>query len=275
MGSGFVSALTTLVVPVSELSPKPDHQRRLDLHYYQFNIGDYASHTSRLCLQEDLAYRRLLDLYYLNERPFNDCLKDVARDIGMLDSSGDVEYILNKFFVLKDGYWHQERADREIEAYKSKQKSASKAGKASAKARQLKASERTLNKDSTDVQPNIKHKPITNNHKPIKTRAVFKKPAFIEVLKYCRDRQNKVDPQEFIDHYEANGWMRGKTKIKCWKACVRTWEKNANEKTTINNRNNETPTDRSRVAANKLRRQQQTYSENSTLIQINDRPIRE
>ena len=114
-----------------------------------------------------------------------------------------------------------------------------------------------------------------NDNKNIKTRAVFKKPAFIEVLKYCRDRQNKVDPQEFIDHYEANGWMRGKTKIKCWKACVRTWEKNANEKTTINNRNNETPTDRSRVAANKLRRQQQTYSENSTLIQINDRPIRE
>ena len=27
----------------------------------------------------------------------------------------------------------------------------------------------------------------------------------------------------FFNHYEANGWMRGKTKIKDWKACVRTW----------------------------------------------------
>ena len=38
---------------------------------------------------------------------------------------------------------------------------------------------------------------------------------------------NFVDPQNFIDHYTANGWLRGKTKIKDWKACVRTWEKSS------------------------------------------------
>jgi len=35
------------------------------MHYYQFNIGDYASHTRHLSDLEDLAYRRLLDAYYL------------------------------------------------------------------------------------------------------------------------------------------------------------------------------------------------------------------
>jgi hypothetical protein len=55
----------------------------------------------------------------------------------------------------------------------------------------------------------------------------------------------------------------------CWNDEVIT-----NEKTTTDNRNYETPTDRSRKAAEKLRRQQQAYSENTPLVQTNDRLIR-
>ena len=82
------------------------------MHYYQFNIGDYASHTSRLSLMEDLAYRRLLDLYYLTEQPFNECLTSVAREIGMPDNNDEIEYVLNKFFSLDGGFWVQSRADK-------------------------------------------------------------------------------------------------------------------------------------------------------------------
>lgn len=130
------------------------------MHYYQFNIGDYASHTSRLSLMEDLAYRRLLDLYYLNEHPFNECLTDVAREIGMPENKDEITYILNKFFSLDDGFWVQNRADKEIKTYQSKRKQQSKAGKASAEARKTKACEQSSNERSTDVQPNIKHKPL-------------------------------------------------------------------------------------------------------------------
>ena len=28
---------------------------------------------------------------------------------------------------------------------------------------------------------------------------------------------------KFMGHYEGNGWMIGKVKVKDWKACVRTW----------------------------------------------------
>ncbi|WP_051230184.1 Lin1244/Lin1753 domain-containing protein [Haliea salexigens] len=52
----------------------------------------------------------------------------------------------------------------------------------------------------------------------------FTPPSVDEVSEYCSSRGNSVDAQAFVDHYESNGWMRGKTKIKCWKACVRTWE---------------------------------------------------
>ncbi|MBP3655487.1 MAG: hypothetical protein J6K32_02205 [Clostridia bacterium] len=54
----------------------------------------------------------------------------------------------------------------------------------------------------------------------------FIPPKLEEVAAYCAERQNGVDPEQFLAHYEASGWMRGKTKIRDWRACVRTWEKN-------------------------------------------------
>lgn len=58
----------------------------------------------------------------------------------------------------------------------------------------------------------------------------FTPPSVGEVREYCQERGNTIDPDDFVNHYEANGWMRGKTKIKDWKACVRTWEKNQRQK---------------------------------------------
>ena len=61
---------------------------------------------------------------------------------------------------------------------------------------------------------------------PSKKANVFHKPTMEEVAAYCQERGNNIDPQRFIDHYESNGWMVGRTKMKDWKATVRTWEKN-------------------------------------------------
>lgn len=54
----------------------------------------------------------------------------------------------------------------------------------------------------------------------------FKRPALEEVEAYCKERNNNIDANQFINHYQANGWIRGKSRIKDWKACVRTWEQN-------------------------------------------------
>lgn len=54
----------------------------------------------------------------------------------------------------------------------------------------------------------------------------FTPPSVEEVRAYCQERKNNVDPQTFVDFYESKGWMIGKTKMKDWKAAVRTWEKN-------------------------------------------------
>lgn len=52
----------------------------------------------------------------------------------------------------------------------------------------------------------------------------FVPPSVDEVRAYCQERGNSVDPQRFVDYYSSNGWMVGKTRMKDWKAAVRTWE---------------------------------------------------
>lgn len=39
------------------------------MHFYDFNIGDYAKKTAHLTNEEDVAYRRALDMYYDTEKP--------------------------------------------------------------------------------------------------------------------------------------------------------------------------------------------------------------
>jgi hypothetical protein len=61
---------------------------------------------------------------------------------------------------------------------------------------------------------------------PKPKRSIFIPPELHEVQNYCIERQNKIDPEQWHNHYTANGWMVGRSKMKDWKAAVRTWEKN-------------------------------------------------
>ena len=55
------------------------------------------------------------------------------------------------------------------------------------------------------------------------------KPTLEEVQAYCADRaaagNQKVDPEQWYDHYQSNGWKVGRSAMKDWKAAVRTWER--------------------------------------------------
>lgn len=69
--------------------------------------------------------------------------------------------------------------------------------------------------DNVTIKENIKEKP----------KKVFCIPTFQEISDYCKERNNDVDANKFLDFYTAKGWMIGKEKMKDWRACVRTWEK--------------------------------------------------
>jgi len=136
------------------------------MNFYPFHIGDYSAHTRHLDLMEDLAYRRMLDAYYLAERAFSGCSADVARLIGMRDHLEAVEYVLNTYFQRTEAGWQNDRADAEIEKFKAKQEQAARAGRASVQRRMNGRStdvEQPLNEILTDVQPTKNQEPRTNN----------------------------------------------------------------------------------------------------------------
>jgi uncharacterized protein YdaU (DUF1376 family) len=51
-------------------------------------------------------------------------------------------------------------------------------------------------------------------------------PHLDQIIAYCNERQNNVDPVTWHNFYSSKGWMIGKNKMKDWKAAVRTWENN-------------------------------------------------
>jgi hypothetical protein len=62
---------------------------------------------------------------------------------------------------------------------------------------------------------------------PTQAAKRFTPPTVDEVREYCVERKNKIDPDQFHDHYESNGWLiGGKSRMKDWKAAVRNWERN-------------------------------------------------
>jgi len=125
------------------------------MNYYPFHIGDYASHTRGLSLMEDLAYRRLLDSYYLAEHPFNTCSTDIARSIGMMQHHDAVEYVLTKYFDQTDDGFVHHRAELEIAKAHAKKEAVARAGRASAESR--------LNRRSTSVEQTLN---ISSNQEP-------------------------------------------------------------------------------------------------------------
>jgi uncharacterized phage protein (TIGR02220 family) len=98
-----------------ELSPIGQHQRRLFVFYYQFNIGDYLKHTAHLTPLEDIAYRRLLDFYYDTEVPIPIAIPLVSRRLRI--PAETVKVVLDEFFQLTDEGYRNKRADAEIVAY--------------------------------------------------------------------------------------------------------------------------------------------------------------
>jgi uncharacterized protein YdaU (DUF1376 family) len=142
------------------------------MHYYQFNIGDYASATAHLEPLEDLAYRRLLDLYYSSEQPISQDLKQVGRLIRMRSHSEFIASVLEEFFTLEDDGWHCERVDVEIFKYTEKSHKASKSAKARWKKAKKKqqdkiACERIANAEETQSEGNANQEPLTINQEPL------------------------------------------------------------------------------------------------------------
>jgi DNA-binding HxlR family transcriptional regulator len=79
----------------------------------------------------------------------------------------------------------------------------------------------------SDKMTNVLYTDNKPDNKPDKrgeTARRFSPPSIEDVENYCKERNNGVNPQQFVDFYESKGWKVGNQTMKDWKACVRTWE---------------------------------------------------
>ena len=87
------------------------------------------------------------------------------------------------------------------------------------------------------IEKEISNKEINNNDNDNDNERIvdesskrFIPPTVDMVSEYCLERNNSVDPEEFVDFYTSKGWLIGKNKMKDWKAAVRTWERSSKTK---------------------------------------------
>ena len=200
------------------------------MFYYQFNIGDYQSHTSHLSEMEDLVYRRLLDWYYLHETPIPLDEAEVSRQIRMRSHTESIAIVLREYFERTDDGWIHHRANKEIAKAGDKSEKAS----ASAKARWSKNDANAL---PTQSESNATHNtlPITQDTKHIKEnkRGSRLSPDFFFPKEWCDflvEHRPELNAQQtfekFKDYWIAQAGQKG-VKLD-WFATWRNWVRNTN-----------------------------------------------
>lgn len=134
------------------------------MHYYQFNIDGYRAATAHLTNDEDLAYRRLLDMYYDTEDKIPLETEWVARRLRL--ACEVVNAVLVDMFVKHEDGWFHPVCDENIKHYQAMAEKNRANGRLGG--RRKKPSGLPV---ETDSEPNAKatnnYEPITKNHKPI------------------------------------------------------------------------------------------------------------
>ena len=173
------------------------------MHYYQFNIGDYKSHTDHLDPIEDIAYRRMIDHCYLHEIALPLDVKEISRLIRMRTHCEVIEVVLSEFFVKKNDGYICKRVIKDIKAFKEKSNKAKKSAEARwnkpSKDNNLDGNPKQCETDAnalpSDSESNANHKPLTINHKPLNN---IKDPIVQPEAKPSKCKFEKCD-LDFVD----------------------------------------------------------------------------
>jgi uncharacterized protein YdaU (DUF1376 family) len=206
------------------------------MYYYQFHIGDYRADTAHLSNDEDLAYRRLLDMYYDLEKPIPTDTEWVSRRL-RLDSQV-VLRVLKDFFLLQDDGWFHGRCHEVIEQYHSMAEKNRENGRRGGRPKRTQ-SDTDGNQLETNSQPDGKatsnQEPITNNHKPLttveRTRATRLPTDWQptpEMIEFCANERPELQVKDvvnsFRDYWIAAPGAKGRKAD--WLATWRNWVRN-------------------------------------------------
>lgn len=97
------------------------------MNHYPRHIGDYLKETSHLSLLEHGVYTRLLDVYYMDEKPLPNSVSAVCRLIRAKKKTEKdaVRSVLAEFFTWDEFGFHQKRCDEELTKYREKKQQVS------------------------------------------------------------------------------------------------------------------------------------------------------
>jgi uncharacterized protein YdaU (DUF1376 family) len=180
------------------------------MNYYNFHIGDYRGATAHLTNDEDLCYRRLLDMYYDKEGILPD-ITTISRRIRIEESI--VSLILAEFFQQTESGWIHQRAQKEIDAFVNHQEASKRGGKKSASNRTSDSKapstplEGPLKAPSTPLQATNNQEPITNNHIPLTPNGGGVEGEVINIVKSPEQDRREVnfakEAAEFQEFWNA------------------------------------------------------------------------
>jgi len=129
------------------------------MHFFEWNIGEYAKKTQHLTNEEDLAYRRALEMYYDSEKPLlTDGLATLSRRLRVDQQA--LQNVLSEFFP--DGV--NKHAEEKIAAYYSYIAKQSVNGKLGGRPKRTQAKP-TDNPKEPSAKPLLttNQEPLTNN----------------------------------------------------------------------------------------------------------------
>ena len=195
------------------------------MHYYQFNIGDYRAATAHLSNEEDLAYRRLLDMYYDTESPIPLETQWIARRIRV--DSDVVLLVLKDMFIHTQEGWRHARCDQVIADYHAMAEKNRANGRLGGRKKNPMGSQL-----ATDSQPNAKatinQEPKTSVVKASRLPTDFEMP--VDWKQWAKSERPDLDvemeSESFKDYWSSKG---GKEACKTdWYATWRNWVRRAN-----------------------------------------------
>jgi len=178
------------------------------MHFFAFNIKSYAHATVHLTNEEDLAYRRILDICYDTEAPLDPDPKVISRRVRCELTS--VQNVLGEYFILTDTGWVHPRVQKELDSTYAKSEKAKESALLSVKARQDRANaQRTLNERSTNVELPITHDPVPMTQKEKTKKSQQAAPVVFPF---------ELDTQEFKQAWEEYMTYRRQSKFKTLKS---------------------------------------------------------
>ncbi len=90
---------------------------------------------------------------------------------------------------------------------------------------QVKLSKDSIGQDNSGEREGKVEEGQVNFHSPAaeESQIPFTPPTVSEVTAFSTEQGLAMDPEQFVNHYTANGWKVGQNPMVDWKAAVRTW----------------------------------------------------